>query len=251
MAHYCAACPQPNINLPKDWNKDPEQWKYQHCYIVNGNFSAEQIKMKWPETDIPLTTSEAFMTDSIHYEKHLNSAEKTVEKSACNEHRADNDANKICKHLAVTGITAIACTRHSCFVPDTIVDFQKGEQQMNIDYALHQTLGKLGSIKKALILYDIACQYSKKFHAHVQASSYLDLSLGLKIQWGIGLFHVHGHQDECNSHYSSNFIVGTGQVDGNILKTLWSFLNRISGSTHTMSFAHFQETLDDHMNDSN
>ncbi|KAG6325966.1 hypothetical protein ID866_13123 [Astraeus odoratus] len=65
------------------------------------------------------------------------------------------------------------------------------------------------------------------------------------------MFHVHGHQDECNSPYSPNFIVGAGQVDGEILETLWSSLNKISGSTCAMSFAHSQEILDDHMNDSN
>ncbi|KAG6327345.1 hypothetical protein ID866_11743 [Astraeus odoratus] len=75
--------------------------------------------MKQPESDIPLTISGAF-----------------AKKLACNKHRAVNHANKICKHLAVTGIRVIACMRHGCFVPNTVVDFQKGEQQMNIDYAL-------------------------------------------------------------------------------------------------------------------
>ncbi|KAG6327447.1 hypothetical protein ID866_11641 [Astraeus odoratus] len=105
---------------------------------------------------------------------------------------------------------------------------------MNIDYALCQALSKLGGIKRALILYDIACQYSKKFHSHIQASPYLDLPSSLKIQWGIGLFHVHDDQDECNSCYSPNFIVGAGQVDREILETLWSSLNEISGSTHAI-----------------
>ncbi|KAG6326582.1 hypothetical protein ID866_12506 [Astraeus odoratus] len=54
-------------------------------------------------------------------------------------------------------IRAIACARHSYFVPNTVVDFQKGEQQMNIEYALYQALSKISHIKNALILYDIAC----------------------------------------------------------------------------------------------
>jgi hypothetical protein len=45
--------------------------------------------------------------------------------------------------------------------------------------------------------------------------------------------------------------MGSGHVDGEILETLWSQLNLISGSTRGMSTSHRQEVLDDHMNDSN
>ena len=34
------------------------------------------------------------------------------------------------RHLEVTGIGAIACARHGCFVPHSVVDFQKGEQSV-------------------------------------------------------------------------------------------------------------------------
>lgn len=26
MAIFCAACPQPGVNLPDGWEKDPEKW---------------------------------------------------------------------------------------------------------------------------------------------------------------------------------------------------------------------------------
>jgi hypothetical protein len=42
-----------------------------------------------------------------------------------------------------------------------------------------------------------------------------------------------------------------GQVDGEVVETLWSQLNEVSGSTRTMAAFHRRETLDDHMNDSN
>jgi hypothetical protein len=68
---------------------------------------------------------------------------------------------------------------------------------------------------------------------------------------GIGVWHVHGHIAECFPRYYPAFIPGTGDVDGEILETLWSHLNLISGSTRGMSAAHRREVLDDHMNDSN
>jgi hypothetical protein len=51
--------------------------------------------------------------------------------------------------------------------------------------------------------------------------------------------------------YSPNFIPGSGQVDGEILETLWSSLNEISASARGMSTQHRREVLDHHMNDSN
>ncbi|KAG2366230.1 hypothetical protein BDR07DRAFT_1274970, partial [Suillus spraguei] len=45
---------------------------------------------------------------------------------------------------------------------------------------------------------------------------------------GIGLWHVHGHQDSCYVRYASNFIEGIGRIDGEIMETLWARLNLIS-----------------------
>ena len=47
-------------------------------------------------------------------------------RSTCHDHRAVNNVNKHGGHLESTGIGAMACI-HGAFVPDSIVDFQKGE----------------------------------------------------------------------------------------------------------------------------
>jgi Kyakuja-Dileera-Zisupton transposase len=44
---------------------------------------------------------------------------------------------------------------------------------------------------------------------------------------------------------------GAGNIDGEIMETLWSGMNKVSGSARSMSKAHRQETLDDYMRDSN
>ncbi|KAI6028907.1 hypothetical protein F5J12DRAFT_780418 [Pisolithus orientalis] len=69
------------------------------------------------------------------------------------------------------------------------------------------------------------------------------------IQPSIGLWHVHGHQTECFARYAPNFILGAGQVDSEIMETLWSSLNIISPSAQGMATAHCQELLDFQMND--
>lgn len=67
----------------------------------------------------------------------------------------------------------------------------------------------------------------------------------------IGMFHVHGHQDSCFFRYATSFVKGAAVVDGEILETAWSVLNRVSGSLRTATLAHRSEVLDDHMNDNN
>jgi len=80
---------------------------------------------------------------------------------------------------------------------------------------------------------------------------HLEFPADKDIKRGIGLFHVHGHIDTCFSRYAPSFIPGAGQIDGEILETLWAVLNSIHNSIRRMSESHRRETLDDHMNDSN
>ena len=44
---------------------------------------------------------------------------------------------------------------------------------------------------------------------------------------------------------------GAGHIDGEIMETLWSGMNRISGSARSMSKANWEETLDNYMRDAN
>jgi hypothetical protein len=123
---------------------------------------------------------------------------------------------------------------------------------MNIDYAICQALssGTYG-LKTTLLIYDVICQWWKHFDRRVEESSTLTLPQNLSIIPAIGKFHLGGHVPECFAIFSLNFIQGAGQQDGEILETLWSSLNKISGSIRSMTKAHRQEVLDAHMRDSN
>lgn len=124
---------------------------------------------------------------------------------------------------------------------------------MNMDYSLSQAMKtmNLNGLKNVLVLYDIMCQYFKKLGTRFAENDYLELPEGVKLIPGIGLFHVHGHQPSCLVRYAPSFIKGAGQVDGEIIETLWSTLNDTSRSARTATLAHRAEMLDDHMNDSN
>lgn len=72
MALFCAACPQPRINLL-------EGWKYARNITYNGNFSAEQLKPKNPWDDVNLTNGDGFMVREAPYQEHLKVAAEIKE----------------------------------------------------------------------------------------------------------------------------------------------------------------------------
>ncbi|KAG2155981.1 uncharacterized protein EDB93DRAFT_1247626 [Suillus bovinus] len=121
-----------------------------------------------------------------------------------------------------------------------------------MDYALCKAAQhNMEGITRAVTFYDINCQYNKHLRVWVDQSQFLEMVPELTIIPGIGLWHMHGHQDSCYVQYVSNFIEGIGQIDGEIMETLWARLNLISPTALGMSSPHRQECLDFQMNDSN
>ncbi|KAH8980291.1 hypothetical protein EDB86DRAFT_2835413 [Lactarius hatsudake] len=241
MAIFCPACPQPGINLPDDWKIRNQLIQ---TFIMDGNFSAEHMRCRTGETDVPLSSGMAFMANPNSYKAHLHSGQEVSQPSTCNTYRAIEQANSSRPHLDVTGIGATACC-HGFFVPTSVVDFQKGE---SICKALSYNME---DIPAALVMYDIMCQYGVHFQQRVERSPELSLSDSLQLRTGIGLFHIHGHQDSCLPHFSPSYIPRAKQVDGEIIETLWAPLNNVSRSICRMSLAHRQEVLDAHMKHSN
>jgi hypothetical protein len=58
-------------------------------------------------------------------------ANKLCQISTCSDHKAVNRVNTTQGHLRATGIGAVACARHGCFFPQSVVDFQKGERYVS------------------------------------------------------------------------------------------------------------------------
>lgn len=155
-------------------------------------------------------------------------------------------ASKACD---ITGVVAIACARHGCYVPNALVDLFLGEQQKNVDFGILKAiyLTHVDPEQGMLLIYDIVCQYIVHFMHRI---GHL-LPDGLDVDAAIGLFHVHAHKDDCFFRYASTFIPGSGIVAGEILESLWSTLNSISPSARTATLSHRAEILDDHTTDSN
>src|ERR1700677_2090940 len=93
-------------------------------------------------------------------------------------------------------------------------------RQINMDYSICKALSyNMKDIPVALLMYDIMCQYQVNFKKRVKKSPGLSLASSLELRTGIGLFHIHGHQDSCLPRYSPSFIPGAKQVDGEIIET--------------------------------
>ncbi|KAG1783468.1 hypothetical protein EV702DRAFT_1176575 [Suillus placidus] len=221
---FCPACPQPGINVLLSGDESLNDWKFTRSFVMDGNFKAEHLHPIKPFDEVWLSDGLGFMVGKDRYKMHLEEAADMVEKSSCNNHWAVNQANASWHKLESTGIGGVACARHGCFVPHSMVDFQKGERQMNMDYTLCEaSQHNMEGITRAIIFYDINCQYNK--HLRVR--------------------------DSCYVRYASNFIEGIGRIDREIMETLWARLNLISPAARGMSSPHHKECLDYQMNNSN
>ena len=83
-------------------------------------------------------------------------------------------------------------------------------------------------IKRALLAYDVFCQWIINFFEQVDQSPFLSILEGLQIVGAIGDFHVGGHVDDCLLRYTLGYVPGSGAIDGEIIETLWAVLNETS-----------------------
>ncbi|KAF8230363.1 hypothetical protein L208DRAFT_1282338 [Tricholoma matsutake] len=137
---------------------------YTHTFIMDGNFSTIHQNRENAQCDIKLTHSEFFMTEPNCWSTFIILSLTTNWRPTCNEHHAMNDWFIKYKGLDVTRIGATTCGCHGCFCPGVVVDFQKGEQQANMDYSLSEALKNTNimGLKRLIAIYNIMCQYWKR-----------------------------------------------------------------------------------------
>src|SRR5882757_9931405 len=98
-----------------------------------------------------------------------------------------------------------------------------------MDYLICQALKHFLQHLIALILYDICCQWIIHFREHMSESEFLELCDSIETIGAVGKFHLATHILECFHKFTLNFIEGAGEVDGEILETLWSNMDEVSG----------------------
>jgi len=69
---------------------------------------------------------------------------------------------------------------------------------MNMDYCVSEAMKyNMEGINQSILVYDIMCQYWKNLKKRFEGSPFLTFPHWMEMMRGIGLFHVHGHKDEC------------------------------------------------------
>ena len=78
LSIFCPACPQPGINLPDDWELDPNRWVYKRFFVADGNFKADHVRQKRSAPDIWLSEGGGMMTRIAEYKEFLRTAIKRL-----------------------------------------------------------------------------------------------------------------------------------------------------------------------------
>ena len=81
LALFCAACPQPGLNIPENWQQDPENGTYIRTFAMDGNFSAVHQKRNIAIPEQCLTDGDLYMVSEKRYQAHLMSAVESKEVS--------------------------------------------------------------------------------------------------------------------------------------------------------------------------
>ncbi|KAI0277317.1 hypothetical protein BC826DRAFT_927875 [Russula brevipes] len=167
----------------------------------------------------------------------------------CHSHRAASNSGKSRDpKYDIKGIASCACARHGLFSLGGTANIQKGERQVNMDYALNQTM-TIGW-HSAFCRFPDVCQWSVHMKRRFLLNG-LSMPNVDELFQGMGIWHVYAHVNRCFGRYAPIYLKDVGLVDGEILETLWSLFNQVSESCQTMSLASREETINFHMNDIN
>ncbi|KAG2007381.1 hypothetical protein CC2G_015075 [Coprinopsis cinerea AmutBmut pab1-1] len=79
LAIFCAACPQPDINLEENWEQDRRTWKFAMSFVADGNFVCVRQSKKGAGQDLFLKRGQGYFVESEEYKRHLRSASEEVE----------------------------------------------------------------------------------------------------------------------------------------------------------------------------
>ena len=146
-----------------------------------------------------------------------------------------------------TGVGAVVCARHGMIRKNGVCNLQKGERYANMDYIFLSTLID-SSYLQIFVLYDIACQWSKKLAGRIAefpSSMHLDIQK-TSLMFGIPKAHIKSHGEHCQSRYSLNYLPGSARTDGESIERDWAHTNALAMSTREMGSGNREETLDDH-----
>ncbi|KAF9012929.1 hypothetical protein BDZ89DRAFT_1142715 [Hymenopellis radicata] len=202
----CWACPRVGVNLPKDWDKVGEEFRYLYHRIVSNDANFQMKCKMWssPYVDHPLYSGLSVQMPEEQYHEWLRQYITEEEVFNCVAFIALMQKDtKFSVGLRWSGVIGVICAHHELMLG--LGDLEKGERYKNIDFVLYSLLSKMG-LKEVTVTYDIACQYRKHFHERVLALPAELRELGLpEITWGLHVWHAGVHDIKCEASESLKY----------------------------------------------
>ncbi|TFK59258.1 hypothetical protein BDN72DRAFT_873066 [Pluteus cervinus] len=254
-AVLCPACPQPDINLPPDYNEGPlsKTWIYTLFLAMDANFRLKRLDVSNDANDPGLNNGTAFVVDETKYKEFLKEfgEQVPVDTSTCNNHDAIKSANiRGGKGIAASGVGAVDC-RHDLKRPTSIGDLQKGERYVNMDYLFVSNL-KRNAPQRVSQSYDIVCQWTKHLLERLALyESTISLNVRHDFCFFIPKWHIAAHRASCQTDYSFYWSPYVGRTDGEAPERGWAAMNSVASSTKEMGPGSRRDTLDDFFGDYN
>ena len=110
LAIFCPACPQPGINLPENWEHDPQRWVNQRSFVADGNFKADHVRQKNAALDVWLSEGGGMMSKRKDYEQFLEKAVERVTVSKLPRGRGSCSAHPNCTESSMS--QSLPCHRN-------------------------------------------------------------------------------------------------------------------------------------------
>ncbi|KAL4062642.1 hypothetical protein V8B97DRAFT_2026723 [Scleroderma yunnanense] len=249
------------LNLPKAHYEQFLRLVGQCCHLkmlkyldvlfvaLNANFCPRYCAVLNNECNPSLSQGWGHLVEESAFKAYLSDHNNHIqEKSTFSNHNAVNLADvKSKKGCDATGVGMVVCARHSMWLLSIVVDLQCRERYADMDYAFVSALHNL-EVTVLKILYDIACQWCKKFFQQMEKMP-PSLQLHLHdqdITFLFPKFHLVTHIASCQWPFSFNWTKDVGQMDGREPECGWANLNAAASSPKDMGLSHCQNTLDDY-----
>ncbi|KAI0668291.1 hypothetical protein C8Q78DRAFT_1071556 [Trametes maxima] len=257
LAVLCPCCPQPGLNMRPQWERRDPKYNYVDAmyYSIDGNFRQRLRQKPLDKNDVALSQRAAYFADvdDFHtYQKAMGKPEAEV--SSCHKFGAMGYNGHSGQ---VSGIIALAC-RHMFLLPGSIVDLNKGEAYLYVDFAVTSALQRYRTLRLLKQSYDIGCQYLINFRARLRKWAMIcpplrsvTTTLLPRIEGSVGSWHVNAHKADCRVKQSPEFVPGCAKNEGEGMERVWGVSNEVSLSAREMTPGHRHDALNDHFSDLN
>ncbi|KAJ7653994.1 hypothetical protein DFH06DRAFT_1330093 [Mycena polygramma] len=251
-ALLCPACPQPEKNLPPDWEKVPFErgFLYALFLAIDANFRLKRKDVSSEEKDPGFGNGWAFFGEVKAYMAYLDKYwDDKQERSTCVAHDAVDKPDRESLGTASSGIGTVDCARHNMKRPNGVGDLQKGERYINMDWLFFMSLAG-STVYRLFVSYDIACQWHKNIWGRMSKfSTYQGVVFmeGQKyVTFLVPKFHLPAHIELCNILFSFNLTPFVGMTDGEAPERGWADANRLANSTSISGPGARRDALDAH-----